>query len=64
VKYLGNNSFVLEIEIHKDRLCCTLKLSRKAYIDKVLDLTCEIVNSGKFQSLEVLRKKIQQGSMS
>jgi len=36
MKDLGEVTFVLEIEIHKDRLPYTLALSQKAYINRVL----------------------------
>jgi len=36
-KDLGEVSFVLGIEIHKDRSCYTLELSQKAYINRVLE---------------------------
>ena len=36
MKDLGNASFVLGIQIYRDRSKCILELSQKAYIDKVL----------------------------
>lgn len=37
MKDLGEASFVLGIEIHKDRSCSVLILSHRAYIDRVLE---------------------------
>jgi hypothetical protein len=36
MKDLGNASYVLGIEIHRDRTKCVLGLSQKSYIDRVL----------------------------
>lgn len=36
MKYLGEASYVLGIEIHRDRTIGTLGLSQKAYMEKVL----------------------------
>ena len=37
MKDLVEASFVLGIEIHRDRSCHTLKLSQNSYIDRVLE---------------------------
>ena len=36
MKDLGDASFVLGIQIHRDRSRCTLGLSQKSYIEKIL----------------------------
>jgi hypothetical protein len=38
MKDLGKASYVIGIEIHRDRNQITLKLSQKAYIEKVLEI--------------------------
>jgi hypothetical protein len=37
MKYLGETSYVIDIEIHIDKSKITLKLSQKIYIEKVLE---------------------------
>ena len=49
------NTFVLGIEIHNGRLCYTLGLSRKAYINKVLErFSMQIFQPKDVQSLKVI----------
>jgi len=45
MKDLGEASFILEIQIYRDRSRGILGLSQKAYIEKMLkDMVCKIVN--------------------
>lgn len=37
MKDLGQTSFVLGIDIHRDKSCHTMRLSQKAYINRVLE---------------------------
>ena len=60
IKNLGETSFVLGIEIHRDRSRHTLGLSQKAYINRVL----ERFNMQNCKLGDVLVVKIKQRSMS
>jgi len=54
MKDLGEASFVLGIEIHRDRSCHTLGLSQKAsLIESYRDSICRIVNMEMFQLSKV-----------
>ena len=72
MKDLGNASFVLDIQIYRDRSNGILGLSQKAYIDKVLsrfgmkDCAREdtlIVKGDKFSLLQCPRNEIEKKEM-
>jgi len=72
MKDLGDASYVLGIEIHRDRSKCILGLSQKAYIDKVLKrynmhncstTAAPIVKGDKFGLFQSPRNQIESDQM-
>ena len=73
MKDLVEASFVLGIEIHKDRSCHTLRLSQKAYIVRVLERfnmqNCKpgdipVVKGDKFNKDQCPKNEIERAKMN
>ncbi|KAK2982880.1 hypothetical protein RJ640_003498 [Escallonia rubra] len=72
MKDLGDASYVISIEIHRDRSCGILGLSQRAYIDKVLKrfnmhrctpTVAPVVKGDKFSLLQCPRNQLEQDEM-